>query len=390
MSRAKILIVDNDRNVRKSLVRALQDDDYEISTAGSGAEGLELMRKKRFHLVISDYRMMKMDGVKFLMKVKKLSVDTCRIMLTGYADEGIAVAAINEGHVYKFFMKPWDDELLKIEVKKALEFYGLVQQRKKLHRELFRKNTILKDMNKHLEELVEERTQQLIHAEKMAALGQMAAQIGHEINNVLTILDMRMSLLEKNISDTAYVKSSVEKLSHAIDRLKIQAGNLLIIGKPAPPDFTALDLRTVVDTALENLRSAGVLKYYHIDTDYRGDMSSIYGDGSQIDHALTNILINAHHAMGTSGNLNITLAMSERADYSEVSVADSGKGIPRSILNKIFEPFFSTKPQGEGTGLGLSVVKKIIEEHKGYIHIDSRENAGTTVTLGFPALRRRP
>ena len=111
----KILCVDDERNVLRALERIFLDDDYEIVTAGSGEEGLEIMTESGdcFQVVISDYRMPVMNGVEFLKAVYERWPDSVRIVLSGYADAGAIVAAINEGHIYKFIPKPWNDEELR-------------------------------------------------------------------------------------------------------------------------------------------------------------------------------------------------------------------------------------------------------------------------------------
>lgn len=387
MSREKILIVDDDENVLKSLVRLFQEDNYAIFTACDGIEGLALVKKHLFHIVISDYRMPKMNGIEFLKNVKRIASSTIRIILTVYADIDIAIAAINEGHVYKFLLKPWDEELLKIEIKKSLDHFDLVQQQKELQEELGQKNKMLENMNKNLEKLVEERTQQLIHSEKMATLGQLAAQIGHEINNVLTILKGRTELLEYNKTDAEYIDNTIKIFMREIDSLTIQARNLLTIGKPAPPDFKNLDLKTILEKTLDNLLSVGVLKYYNLEKEYQEKLPLIYGNPSQVDQVFTNLLINAHHAMEKMGDLKVGIKILNDTNYIETYITDTGKGISEENINKIFGPFFTTKPQGKGTGLGLPVVKKIMDEHNGYINVDSKINVGTTMTLGFLILQ---
>ena len=387
MKKHKLLFVDDEVNILRSLKRLFVDEEYEIYTAASGFEALKLMDKHEFSLILSDYRMPELNGVEFLKEVQRFSPDTIRIMLTGYADADIAAAAINEGHVYKLLVKPWDKDLLKIEIKRSLEYYDLVQRQKELYKELSRKNKMLEYMNNNLEKLVEERTQQLIHSEKMAALGQLAAQIGHEINNVLTILKGRTELLEYNKTDAEYIDNTIKIFMREIDRLTIQARNLLTIGKPAPPDFKNLNLKTILEKTLDNLLSVGVLKYYNLEKEYQENLPLIYGDASQIDQVFTNLFINAHHAMENMGDLKVCIKMLNEENYIETYISDSGKGISEENLNKIFDPFFTTKPQGKGTGLGLPVVKKIMDEHNGYININSKINIGTTITLGFPLLQ---
>lgn len=152
----RILCVDDERNVLRSLERIFLDDDYEVVTAGSGAEGLEIMEQSgdSFQVVVSDYRMPVMNGVEFLKAVYERWPDTVRIVLSGYADAGAIVAAINEGHIYKFIPKPWNDEELRVTIQNCLERYFLMKQNRELVNELSRANQVL-------EQKVQQRTEDL-------------------------------------------------------------------------------------------------------------------------------------------------------------------------------------------------------------------------------------
>jgi two-component system NtrC family sensor kinase len=136
-----ILCVDDERNVLRSLERLFLDDDYEILTATSAEEGLRILENNGpFHVVISDYRMPAMDGVEFLKEVYQRWPDTVRIVLSGYADTAAIVSAINEGRIYKFIPKPWDDNELRVTVANALERYALQKHNRELLAELSRAN----------------------------------------------------------------------------------------------------------------------------------------------------------------------------------------------------------------------------------------------------------
>ena len=388
MQNHSILIVDDEENVLNSLLRLFRAENYEISTASNGKDGLELVKEKNFHLIISDYRMPVMDGIEFLKHVTKISPDTIRMILTGYTDVNVAVSAINEGHVYKFMVKPWDKELLKVQVKRALEYYDLVQEKQALNKELSKKNEELKEINENLEEMVEERTKQLLQSEKMATLGQMAGQIGHEIGNILAILKGKMQLIEIKKRDSKYIEEALEIFSQQHDRLEMHKNNLLTLGKPKPVEFKNVNLREILENTIDNLFDAGILKYYTIQKKYQEDLPSIYGDTSQIEQVFTNLFVNSHHAMYNNGTLSVVIKTPNDKKFLEVYIKDTGKGILEENLEKIFEPFFTTKPEGEGTGLGLLAVKKIVEKHKGYINVESQVNIGTTMIIGLPISKK--
>lgn len=154
----RILCVDDDHNVLRSLMRLFLDDDYEILTATSGAEGLLILdRPGTVQVVISDFRMPGMNGVEFLSEVRRRWPETVRIVLSGYADAGSVVSAINEGQIYKFVAKPWNEHELQVTVANALERYELGRRNRELAEELRRKNGELTALNRDLEQRVAER-----------------------------------------------------------------------------------------------------------------------------------------------------------------------------------------------------------------------------------------
>ena len=156
-----LLIVDDEPNVLKSLKRLLIDTDYKIITAESGEEGLKAFEKHIIKIVISDYRMPEMNGVDFLSKVKEKSPETIRIILSGYADAIAIVEAINEGQIYKFITKPWNDHELLTTIMRTFEQYDLQRENARLYSELQARNQELQKFTKFLEEKVAERTRDL-------------------------------------------------------------------------------------------------------------------------------------------------------------------------------------------------------------------------------------
>lgn len=159
----RILCVDDERNVLRSLERIFLDDDYEILAAASGEDGLELLESAgQVQVVISDYRMPGMNGVEFLREVYKRYPASIRIVLSGYADTAAVVSAINEGHIYKFIPKPWNDEELRFTVAKAIDNFLIQRKNRQLAEELRLKNEELQELNAHLEQLVQVRAGELV------------------------------------------------------------------------------------------------------------------------------------------------------------------------------------------------------------------------------------
>lgn len=146
--RYNLLFVDDEQGVLKALRRVFVDDNYTVFTAGSAREGLEVLEKEKVQLVISDNKMPGMEGVEFLKIVRERWPDTIRIMLTGYADLDTIMSAVNEGAVYKFITKPWNDDDLQLTVNLALEQYRLIQENRKLKKITLDQQSKIKDFSK--------------------------------------------------------------------------------------------------------------------------------------------------------------------------------------------------------------------------------------------------
>jgi response regulator RpfG family c-di-GMP phosphodiesterase len=156
-----VLCVDDEEGILHSLRRLLRKEDYRLLTALSGTEALKILEDNDVHLVISDQRMPQMSGTEFFAAVKEQYPDTIRVILSGYTDVDSITESVNKGHVYKFFLKPWNDQSLKLEIKQALNQYDLIQANRSLNEKVLEQNEALKKTNENLEMLVEERTMEL-------------------------------------------------------------------------------------------------------------------------------------------------------------------------------------------------------------------------------------
>ncbi len=148
MKQQIILIVDDDKMILKSISRILRNEDYQILTAQSGQEGLAILKDYEVNLVVSDQQMPGMDGLEFLKRAKKEYPQILAIMLTGHAEVEIAMNAINEAGVYKFILKPWDDNGLKVTIRRALDTMELMQERDSLLQRVKTRDTIIQDLEK--------------------------------------------------------------------------------------------------------------------------------------------------------------------------------------------------------------------------------------------------
>jgi PAS domain S-box-containing protein len=228
---------------------------------------------------------------------------------------------------------------------------------------------------------------QLQHNKTLAAIGKMAAQVAHEIRNPLGAMGNYVGILELDTTQDDPRKPMINKLSQSISRLDTIVQNLLHYSKPTTIDFRRVELNEFVQDIAGHVTAEIERKEHDItvETHIAGERS-LYAqiDPTKMEEAFLNLCFNAVDAMAGEGVLSLRVcADSQKYDaYCAVSIVDTGQGIAAHELERIFTPFHTTKEKG--TGLGLSIVKKIIEQHSGYIHVVSEQGRGSTFTVYLP------
>ena len=196
-----LLLVDDEENITASLVRLLRRDGYTILRANSGQEGLDILAQHEVGVILSDQRMPGMTGTEFLVKVKELYPDTVRIVLSGYTELNSVTDAINRGAVYKFLTKPWEDDLLRANVEEAFQRYEMRAENLRLNLELQSANDALRQVNRELEQRVEQKTREIVHnMEVLRASQEMlevmpVAAIGIDRNGLIAIANQMAYVL---------------------------------------------------------------------------------------------------------------------------------------------------------------------------------------------------
>jgi signal transduction histidine kinase len=252
------------------------------------------------------------------------------------------------------------------------------------HAALAIENAQLFEREQRTIEELREAQKQVLQAEKLATIGQMAAGIAHELNTPLTYIMGNLELLHaQGLSDRQ--KEMLASVGRGADRIKGLAQSLLAFSRPGQEVPTPLNINEVIERSLELCHYQILKSGVQLEKQLAAGLPNVSGVSNQLEMALINLVVNAIQAMGKGGRLKITSA----ADDSgvQVAVADTGPGIPESIQPTIFEPFFTTKPEGQGTGLGLSTVLMIVERHNGRIAFTTKAGAGTTFRIHLPAGR---
>lgn len=224
----------------------------------------------------------------------------------------------------------------------------------------------------------------LIQSEKLASVGQLAAGLAHEINNPLTAIIANAQLLRMDLPEASDdVLESVNLIELASKRALQVVRNLLSFARKEHYDFQSIRLNDTIKDSIALLQHEIVSHNITFTADLQDDMPDIVASRDHLQGVWTNIIKNAIDAMENSrGQITVTSRFANR-EFT-VTIRDTGKGIPENRKNEIFEPFYTTKSSGRGTGLGLSVVHRIIKQHNGYIQVDSKVGEGTLFTIRLP------
>lgn len=239
----RLLFVDDEENILRSLKRLFMDDEYEVFTAASGKEALALLAKQDdMAVIVSDQRMPEMEGVEFLEKSREISPLSIRILLTGYADVNAAIAGINRAGAARYLNKPWQDDELVQTIRTALQSYSLVKENKRLNALVRKQNEELKRWNTELETMVQEQTMELqVRYDDLRRLNsEMRKNFKSTImsfSSLLELRDKRMRTHSRNVAELAGTVGKILDLS-TTDREILVVGALLHdIGKIGIPDI---------------------------------------------------------------------------------------------------------------------------------------------------------
>lgn len=227
---------------------------------------------------------------------------------------------------------------------------------------------------------------QMVHAEKMATIGQMAAGFAHEINNPLSIIQCYTKLLMKKFINDQETMNDLKIIEKHTNSSKNIVENLLYFSRHKKTIHEQIDINKMILETIAIIKRQFEKKNIIITNRLQEHLPMIYGDREKLRQVLLNILINAEQAISNHGEITITTGFDKNLNDVFVSIKDTGCGIAPQHLSHVFEPFFTTKPPGEGTGLGLFVSYGIIREHKGDIILKSMEHHGTEVFITLPGL----
>lgn len=247
--------------------------------------------------------------------------------------------------------------------------------------------TLINSRKAALEE--KERTQQqLIQAEKLAALGIVAAGIAHEVKNPLAIIIQGVEYLRTSTGSDSLIVNVIDRINKSAFRADSIIKGLLSFTRQMPIQAERVNIVPVIDETLSLIDHQFKLKNIKLIKKISQDLPTVTMDINQIKQAFLNLLLNSIDAIQNGGTITISAEPVENKTGKrqlQVIFADTGCGIPKDKIEKVFDPFYSTKGDASNAGLGLSIAKGIIDKHNGTIKIESETEKGTRVIIGLPA-----
>ncbi|MEJ2236439.1 MAG: PAS domain S-box protein [Syntrophobacterales bacterium] len=238
--------------------------------------------------------------------------------------------------------------------------------------------------NERIRRELEETQRQLVQAEKITSLGRMAAGVAHEINNPLAGVLIYADMLMKEIGGNQQWRQDLEEIISQTLRCKQIVARLLEFSRQSLDERVVFDVNEIIGHCVELLQHQSLFHNVEIIQDLESDLPQILGNPGELEQVFTNLMINGADAMDGTGKITIISRSEPEAKKVLLEFSDSGPGIPLEIRGKIFEQFFTTKPVGVGTGLGLSVVYGVIQRHGGSIETESPPDGGTTFLIRLP------
>ena len=344
-----ILLVDDELILIESLKIWLEIKGYKVFSATSAQQALNLLRTKghMIDLVITDYMMPAMNGMELLVAIRKIYPPLPVMIMTAYAETSLVIEALRN-HCDAFIEKPFTPETLVSEI-----------ERIKLH---LLQNT---------------RTDNLRH---------FLPRIVHQINNPLFAISGFAELIRSNWGDGDTFRMYAEKILDAVEEIGRINKKIMNAGYKEEDKFEPIDLDVVLDRCLEMFQGLFILKDIQCERQAPFHQFLVSGDKFGLEQVFKNLILNAIDAMDGKPDKNLNVTMTPKWDSSsvEIVVEDTGCGIREDCLNKIFDPCFTDK--NNGNGLGLEIVKNVIEKHRGRISSESRIGSGSRFTITLPII----
>ena len=378
-----LIAVDDEPVILQIFQAVLEEEPYRLLTAATGKAALALIEEHGCDLLLTDKNLPDTNGLELARVVRARDPQAEVIVVTGYGSLDTAIRAL-ELEVFDYVLKPIGDIFdIRRKVKRAAEKQAMARENLRLVEDLRRQNEAL---SAALEEARELRAE-LIQSEKLAGIGTLAAGVAHEISSPLFgVLGLAEAIVDEQ--DLATIHGHASEIISYSKAIRAIVQDLSGYSRSTEADGSEpVDLRRALADALRLVERAGPGRKVPVQIDLAEGLV-VMGRPTELQQVFVNLLKNAIEAVverhGTDGG-RVRVEGGRREEAVWVRVIDNGIGIAADRLSYVFDPFYTTKPAGKGTGLGLNVVYRIVTRHKGQIAVESRVGEGTTLTLKLPA-----
>jgi signal transduction histidine kinase len=384
---SKLLIIDDEEPIRRALGRTLKSDGYEVLTAEDGKTGIELFTQDPLPIILTDIKMPGIDGIEVLKRIKAIDNEVEVIVITGYGDMDMAIAALKYG-ASDFITKPISDEVLTLALERAKKKIAIRQE--------------LKGYTENLEQKVEEYTlelrqaqEELIRNERLTTIGETVAGLAHYIKNILHGMRGGIYMVNTSMPEDApgKLKEGWTRVQNNIEKVSDLVINLLTYSKERTPERSVCRPNEIVSEVVQLLKEGADKDHVKLSKVLDPNLKEAYMDRDGIHRVLLNLVSNAIDACiddrdnSKSWEVAVKTKLQTEDEGGQTTlfeVTDNGSGMTNEVKEKLFTRFFSTKG-GRGTGLGLLNTQKIIHEHGGEITVESKDGKGTTFLVKIPS-----
>lgn len=380
-SKQKILVIDDDRGPRESL-RMLLKNDYQVACVSNVGEGLERLRENPPDLIIMDIRMPEVDGIEGLRRIREIDPVVSVMMLTGYGALETAQEALRLG-ACDYQKKPFETDQIRAAIATHVERGVVARRQAESERELRALNQrLLDELDQH---------------EHLASLGQASAELVHDLRNPMTVVYGYVQLLSSDLRKACKPDANQASAAHMLEYLDIVEQSVdrctdLIevwqsLGKKDPGRVMPAVIPQLLKEVVQSFSKTTCTRRVTMEMATCGldNGGCVLGDRVQLSRVFHNLIGNALDAVADDGSGRIEVACRRNDGHVEVTVTDNGHGMPPDVCKRILEAYYTTKQAHKGTGLGLFIAKKIIDDHHGRLDVQSEVGKGSRFTVSFPA-----
>lgn len=383
---AKILLVDDEPNVRMTVGAFLSESGHEVSGAKDAVEADMLLKNVAFDVAITD-NIPPLNDIDILKILRGKYPNIPIVMISGQDAEQIQLRAQSVG-AFSWMQKPLGkDDICRV-VDMALNHKYLINEKEFLIKEFKRYR------NQHLQPLEQMLTPQLQNSQKLESIGTLASGVAHEINNPLNGILNYAQIISDETGSEDKVHDLADKIIGESKRVATIVSNLLNFSRQNAEDYRAIPISEVIDAVIPLTSAVLKKEQVRIEVDVAEGLPNVRCKSQEIQQVLINLITNARDSLnekypGYDESKSIKISarrfLKKGKCWIRTTVLDHGTGISEKSLERIFEPFFTTKGQSKGTGLGLSICHKIMKAHGGAIRIQSRENEFTRMHVFLPS-----